>query len=349
MVPKIINNLAGSQHGVFVPTPTGDLTVVHFMLCDFLRIATSTGQLGGTWIIIVDDQAALFSNERLNQPIGSDAPDDVRPSAYYWVDRMLEDLNALGVYPTGLADPGISQIIGGKSDSAVFYESDFTQLTQHYYELLGYQKAWGPWDPDLSRSLSEQAGLDTVYTATVPSELMNHVNLSCARVHHPFVTLRAALAAMITGRTFTLDGYDVLPTIIQITEKAFELSSYTGLAVPEPYFMPVVSYRTAEGDVRKVSSSWGDLPVRKAIEAGATKEDISDWLYSVIGVPGTLPIWRGNQVVPHIAEKYPAAYGAAIRSDAIIDHYQDWCRFLETGQAVDPNEKRRHINKIYPR
>ncbi len=351
MTLKMIDNLAGSQHGVFVPTPTGDLTIVHFMLCDFLRLATSTGQYGGTWIILMDDQAALFSSEKLNQPIGSAAPNDTRPSTYYWADRMLEDLDALGVYPTGLADSRVLQTIGNKSDSAVLYESDFTQITQHYYELLGYRKVWGSWDPDLSKSLSEQAQFDAVYTAQIPLGLGDCVNLPRARMFHPFITLRTALAGMITGRTFTLDGYDTLSVVMQITEKAFELSSYTDWTVPEPYFTPVVSYCTAEGEVKKVSSSEGNLPVREAIKAGATKEDISDWLYSVIGVPGTLQIWRGNEAAlhVHVPEKYPAAYGAAIRGDAIIDHHQDWRRFLETGQARDPNEKREHINELYSR
>ena len=342
MTLKMIDNLAGSQHGVFMPTPTGDLTIIHFMLCDFVRFSISTGQCGGTWIVQMDDQAAQFSNEKLSQPIGSAAPNDTRPSVYYWADRMLEDLDALEVYPTGLADSRVLQTIGNKSDAAVFYESDFTQIAQHYYELLGYRKVWGAWDPDPSKSLSEQRQLDAVYSANIPLELGDCVNLPRARIFHPFITLRAALVGMITGRTFTLDGYDTLSITMQITEKAFELSNYTGWTIPEPHFIPVVSYRTAEGKVKKVSSSEGDLPVREAIKAGATREDISDWLYSVIGIPGTLSTWRGN-------EKYPVAYGAAIRGDAIIDHHQDWRRFLETGQARDPNEKREHINELYSR
>lgn len=338
----MLDNLAGSQHGVFAPTPTGDLTIIHAMICDFVRFSVTTGQHGGTWTVHIDDQAALFGTEKLSQPIGSAAPNDTRPSTYYWADRILEDLDALEIYPTGLADSSVLQIIGDRSDSAVFYESDFTQITQHYYKLLGYQKVWGPWDPDLSKSLSEQTQFDAVYSPNIPLELGDCANLPRARMFHPFITLRAALAEMITGRTFTLDGYDTMGMILQITEKAFELSTYTGWTIPEPHFIPVVSYRTAEGKVKKVSSSEGDLPVREAIKAGATREDISDWLYSVIGIPGTLKTWRGN-------EKYPVAYGAAIRGNAIIDHHQDWRRFLETGQARDPNEKREHINELYSR
>lgn len=334
-------------HGTLVPTPSGPTLLSHYTIAWLVK--TLVERSGGTFVIIIDDILAMFALASAREPVGKRAPDDLRPSVEYWTDELLGCLNHYGLGPSSEAElraQGFNWSFPEDRQMGVKFQSDNT-LTQHYYEIFGFERDFGTWPTSFSDG--QVTNQESLYLSTTSGKGIRN---SQVNISHPWIVLSWAVDEMSTGRNVAIDGEDLSSIIGQFGEHAQRLSIATGWTVPDHYTIPTISGRALNGNVLPLSSSNSldiqdqnkncpQIRISDAIEAGVDREGLDAYMFEHIiradRLPGVTPgdlyreVLRGDSFAP-------PTFTDAVRSDVIIDE-ADWRRFLKSGELKPPKKR----------
>ena len=338
-------------HGTIVPTPSGPMTMAHYVLAWCVK--TLVVRTGGTFVIIVDDLLATLALTSAREPVGERAPDDLRPAVEYWTDELLMCLNHYDLGPSSeeeLRAQGFNWPFPEERQMGVKWQSDST-ITQHYYEIFGFEKDFGTWPLPFGKG--QIADTESIYLAT---DLLGRG--SAVHITHPWVVLSWAADEMSTGRNLAIDGEDLTTIVGQFGEHAHRLSRATGWQVPNHFAIPTIRGQALNGKVSPLSSSnclgfedqttaYPQILISDAIEAGVDREGLDAYMFEhVISSEFLNPNSKTtHQECLRGETASPASFVKAIRSDAIIDE-ADWRRFLATGQLKPPKKTRGPVPRV---
>ncbi len=331
-------------HGCLVPTPSGPPLLSHYTIAWLLK--TLAIHTGGTFVIIMDDLLATLALETAREPVGDKAPDDYRPSAEYWGEEMITCLTHYGVGPSTeeeLRAHGFNWSFPEERQMGVKWQSD-NLLTQHYYEIFGLERDFGPWPAPFCDG--QICDTESLYLAT------NIGGAKVVHVTHPWVVLSWAVDEMSTGRNLAIDGEDLSTIVGQFGEHAHRLSRATGWPVPKHLAIPTICGRALNGVVLPLSSSnclgignqekeYPQILISDAIEAGIDREALDAYMFEHIVKPGrVVPGDKGAEFYRNHLRTgaSPETFVDAIRSDVIIDE-KGWRHFLKTGALNPPKKK----------
>lgn len=337
-------------HGTMVPTPSGPTLLSHYTIAWLVR--TLVERTGGTFVIIIDDVLATFGVASARVPVGERAPEDLRPAVEYWADELLMCLNHYGLGPSSedeLRAQGFNWPFprDGDRQMGVKWQSDNT-LTQHYYEIFGFEADFGAWPLPFGDEQLVNTG--SLYLSTPQGQ---GIRKSQANISHPWIVLSWAVDEMSTGRNMAIDGEDLSTIVGQFGEHAQRLHRATGWQVPDHYTIPTISGRALNGTVLPLSSSnclgignqdvgCPNICISDAIEAGVDREALDAYMFEHIIKTGHIDDNPDSALYSDIISTdgmAPATFTGAIRSDAIIDE-ADWRRFLKSGALKPPKKAR---------
>ncbi len=324
-----------ANHGIFLPTCTGWMHPVHMLLIYMIRHLSLCN--GGTFILFIDDTLALMNQygratlRELDEAGELHSPaalpinlDDERPASVFWQEQFLVDMETLGLQPTSeeeLKKQGFSL----ERCRPVMYQSELHELTAHYYHIFGYEDRFGPWSSEYN----------TVYMKN--NQRMQYIDTEDSfHSAHPYLAIGWALAEMQSGRSFVIDGEELLPTLNQVIEQGKGIENYIGhkdWTIPSHFIIPTIRHRLMSGEVRSVQASGCDLPVREALNAGATFQDILEYLIENVIRHEHREMWRTGEF------PVPVSLVLTINPQAIIDD-GDWARFVSTGQVCKPKKRK---------
>jgi len=333
-------------HGTIVPTPSGPTTLAHYILAWCVK--TLAVRTGGTFVVIIDDILATFALPSAREPVGERAPDDLRPSVEYWTDELVGCLDHYELGPSTeeeLRAQGFNWPFPEHRQMGVKWQSD-NRLTQHYYEVFGFEQDFGAWPTAFPEGAS--VNTEALYLATDISGRGSAVHVS-----HPWIVLSWAVDEMSTGRNLAIDGEDLTSIVGQFGEHAHRLARATGWRVPNHLAIPTIQGRALNGDVSPLSSSncldigdqasaYPQILISDAIDAGVDREALDAYMFEhVVSSEFSNPDTKAetHQEVLRGDAMSPLQFVSAIRSDVIIDE-ADWRRFLKTGEVKPPKKTR---------